>query len=85
MPVCQFVLSACFASMRSVTFSPPPPTQISGSCWIGFAQSYLNTPAGKKMLGLPDSWVPVAPIIVGYPSAPPATVARKKPEVRWVG
>ncbi len=56
-----------------------------GSCWIGFAQSYLNTPAGKKMLGLPDSWVPVAPIIVGYPSAPPATVARKKPEVRWVG
>jgi nitroreductase len=56
-----------------------------GSCWIGFAQSYLNTPAGKKMLGLPDSWVPVAPVIVGYPSARPAAVARKEPEVRWVG
>lgn len=56
-----------------------------GSCWIGFAQSYLTTSAGKKALGLPDSWVPVAPIIVGYPSAPPATVPRKAPEVRWVG
>ena len=39
-PVCQFVLSACLASMRSVTFSPPPPTQISGSCWIGFGSQY---------------------------------------------
>ena len=56
-----------------------------GSCWIGFAQSYLCTPEGKKLLGLPDSWVPVAPIIVGYPSAPPAAVPRKAPEVRWIG
>jgi nitroreductase len=56
-----------------------------GSCWIGFAQSYLGTPEGKKLLGLPDSWVPVAPIILGYPSAPPAAVPRKMPEVRWVG
>ena len=46
--------------------------------------AFYKTPAGKKMLGLPDAWVPVAPIIVGYPSAPPATVARKTPEVRWV-
>lgn len=56
-----------------------------GSCWIGFAQSYLNTPAGRRALGLPELWVPVAPIIVGYPSAPPDAVARKEPEVRWVG
>ena len=55
-----------------------------GSCWIGFAQSYLNTPAGKQALGLPESWVPVAPIIVGHPSAPVAGVVRKEPEVRWV-
>ena len=54
-----------------------------GSCWIGFAQSYLNTPAGKRQLGLPESWVPVAPIIVGYPKAPPAAVPRKEPEIRW--
>jgi nitroreductase len=56
-----------------------------GSCWIGFAQSYLNTSAGKHALGLPESCVPVAPIIVGRPRAPAAAVARKEPEVRWVG
>ncbi|MGA2710914.1 MAG: nitroreductase [Steroidobacteraceae bacterium] len=56
-----------------------------GTCWIGFAQSYLNTPAGKQGLGLPESWVQVAPIIVGHPSAVPAAVPRKQPEIRWVG
>jgi len=56
-----------------------------GSCWIGLAQSYLNTPAGKKALGIPTPWVPVAPIIVGRPKARPAPVARREPEIRWVG
>ena len=56
-----------------------------GTCWIGFAQSFLNTSDGKKMLGLPAPWVPVAPIIVGYPKAAPALVPRKEPEIRWVG
>lgn len=56
-----------------------------GTCWIGFAQSYLNTPAGKQALGLPESWMPVAPIIVGHPGTSPAPVPRKEPEVRWVG
>ena len=56
-----------------------------GSCWIGFAQGYLNTPAGRSALGLPEQWVPVAPIIVGYPSATPDVVERRKPEIRWVG
>jgi nitroreductase len=56
-----------------------------GTCWIGFAQSYLNTSAGKRALGLPDSWVPVAPIIVGHPKSPTAAVPRKEPEIRWIG
>jgi nitroreductase len=56
-----------------------------GSCWIGFAQSYLNTPAGKQALGIPDSWVPVAPIIIGFPSAQPSAVPRKQAEIRWIG
>jgi nitroreductase len=56
-----------------------------GSCWIGFAQRYLSTPEGKRALGLPPACVPVAPIIVGYPSAPPTAVTRNEPKVRWVG
>jgi nitroreductase len=56
-----------------------------GTCWIGFAQGYLNTPEGKNALGLPATWVPVAPIIVGHPTTVPPPVARKEPEVRWVG
>jgi len=56
-----------------------------GTCWIGFAQGFLNTAEGKQALGLPDAWVPVAPIIVGHPKAAPPAVARKEPVIRWVG
>ena len=56
-----------------------------GSCWIGFAQSFLNTPDGKAVLGLPAAWAPVAPIILGHPKAAPPPVPRKEPEIRWVG
>jgi len=56
-----------------------------GSCWIGFAQGYLNTLDGKQILGLPAAWVPVAPIIIGHPKGSPPPVPRKQPDVRWVG
>ncbi len=56
-----------------------------GTCWIGFAQGFLNSPEGKQVLGLPDAWVPVAPIIVGHPKAAPPAVARHEPEIRWFG
>ncbi len=55
------------------------------TCWIGLAQGYLNTTKGKNALGLPAAWVPVAPIIVGYPKAETPPVARREPEIRWVG
>ncbi len=56
-----------------------------GSCWIGFSQSYLNTPQGKAALSLPPQWAPIAPIIIGYPKSKPAAVAHKEPIIRWIG
>ena len=56
-----------------------------GTCWIGFAQGFLNTSDGKSALGLPATSVPVAPIIVGHPKSKVAPVPRKEPEIRWVG
>jgi nitroreductase len=55
-----------------------------GTCWIGFAQGYLNTDAGKRELDLPASWVPVAPIIVGHPGTAVAAVSRRPPVVKWI-
>lgn len=56
-----------------------------GSCWIGFAQSFLNLPEGTKLIGLSGASVVVAPIIVGHPKAAMPPVARKAPDIRWVG
>lgn len=56
-----------------------------GSCWIGFAQSFLNTPQGKAIAGLPATSVTVAPIIVGHPKSAMPSVPRKTPDIRWVG
>jgi nitroreductase len=55
-----------------------------GSCWIGLAQAWLETPEGKAAIGLPETCLPVAPIVVGRPIAQPAPVARKEPEIIWV-
>lgn len=56
-----------------------------GTCWIGFAQTWLGTPEGKAALGMPPAYVPVAPIIVGRPTAFPPAVPRKAPEIHGVG
>ena len=56
-----------------------------GTCWIGFAQSYLGTADGRATLGIPEAWEPVAPVILGYPSAAPPIVPRHEPVIRWLG
>lgn len=56
-----------------------------GSCWIGFAQGWLNTPAGLEILNLPAGTDVVAPIIIGHPRTTPPPVPRKKPQVTWIG
>jgi len=56
-----------------------------GSCWIGFAQAWLETDEGRTALDLPSNWTPVAPIIVGHPVRATPAPPRKKPELRWCG
>ena len=56
-----------------------------GSCWIGFAQGWLNTPEGHNLLNLPKEAFVVAPIIVGHPRTEIPPVVRKAPFVNWIG
>ncbi len=56
-----------------------------GTCWIGFAQGWLGTAEGKAALGLPEAYLPIAPIVVGRPKAPMPAVPRKEAEIRWIG
>lgn len=56
-----------------------------GTCWIGFAQGWLNTGEGHNVLGLPRQSRVVTPIIVGYPKTAPPPVARKAPLITWIG
>ncbi|SDD80585.1 Nitroreductase [Sphingomonas sp. YR710] len=56
-----------------------------GSCWIGLAQAWIETPEGKSTLRLSAEFRPVAPIILGYPKAWPAPVPRKSPTIQWIG
>jgi nitroreductase len=56
-----------------------------GSCWIGFAQGWLDTEDGHNLLGLSRQCRVVAPIIVGYPKTAPPPVPRKFPVISWIG
>ncbi len=55
-----------------------------GSCWVGFAQKWLQTAEGKEAIQLSPQYQPIAPIIVGYPKGETATVPRKVPLVHWI-
>ncbi|TKS61266.1 MAG: nitroreductase [Nitrospira sp.] len=39
-----------------------------GTCPIGFARLWLNRARIKRGLSIPDDYVPVFPVVVGYPS-----------------
>jgi nitroreductase len=55
-----------------------------GSCWIGFARPWLNLPATKRELALPEDYEVVAPIVLGYPKAWPETHGRRPAEIHWL-
>lgn len=52
-----------------------------GTCWIGFSFEFLNQPAIKHELGVPDEYTAVAPIIVGYPEGPVPPREKNAPEI----
>jgi len=56
-----------------------------GTCWIGFAQRWLETEEGRRCVDLPEDYRPVAPIIVGHPRGKAPPVVRKSANVRWIG
>ena len=55
-----------------------------GTCWIGFAESWLNQSEGKDMLKIPTEHIAVAPIIIGHPRGDHPTPPRRAPHITWV-
>ncbi|WP_089177959.1 nitroreductase [Bosea sp. AS-1] len=56
-----------------------------GSCWIGLAQRWLETEDGRRAIEIPAGFMPIAPIIIGYPSEKAAPVPRTPARTRWIG
>lgn len=52
-----------------------------GTCPIGFARPWLGQARIKQSLGIPDDYVPVFPVVVGYPSGETPPVQRRAPEI----
>lgn len=55
-----------------------------GTCWIGFAEAWLNRPEAKKELGIPPTFKPIAPVILGYPHGQPKAPPRHHPDTIWI-
>jgi nitroreductase len=52
-----------------------------GTCPIGFAWPLLNEPDVRPELNITDGYVPVLPIIVGYPTHATRLTPRNRPEI----
>jgi nitroreductase len=55
-----------------------------GTCWIGFAQSWLSTDDGRRVIQLEETFTPVAPIIVGHVKTPMPQINRRVPKIHWI-
>jgi nitroreductase len=55
-----------------------------GSCWIGLAQGWLNSPEGRKAIMLPPDKRVIAPLVVGFASEPLQPAARRAPNITWI-
>lgn len=56
-----------------------------GSCPIGFLRDVLRAETVYRELGLSDSYVPVLPIVIGYPAGLPQAPPRNPPRIlNWI-
>lgn len=56
-----------------------------GTCPIGLAVPWFNQPDTKQDYGIPDDYLAVLPIVLGYPRIRPDKPERQPPEVlRWI-
>ncbi len=51
-----------------------------GTCWVALG-SYIEDPAIRKEIGLPDDYKIVAPLILGYPRVIPEPPPREDPKI----
>lgn len=56
-----------------------------GTCWIGFAQRWLETEDGRRAVEIGPDYRPIAPIIVGHPKEATPPVPRRAPSIHWIG
>ncbi len=54
-----------------------------GSCWIGFRDQLNRDPIAKKMLGVPENFEIVAPLIFGYSKEKPKIPKRELKIFLW--
>jgi nitroreductase len=52
-----------------------------GTCPIGYARPWLDLPATKRELEVPEELSAVFPVVVGYPAALPGPTPRDEPNV----
>jgi nitroreductase len=55
-----------------------------GTCWTRSTRPWFNLTATKKELGVPESDLVVAPIVLGHPTEWPAPHGRKPPAIHWI-
>lgn len=55
-----------------------------GSCWIGLAEGWLNTPEGHALLELSGGERIHACLVVGHPKGSVAPPSRRQPTITWI-
>lgn len=57
------------------------PTLGLGSCSIGFARPFLDFPEFRKEFSIPEDYVAITPIAIGYPKREVPAPGRKEPDI----